>query len=99
MKIFDENTIEKWNFLFCLILFFRKFVTKNRAFGNNTIFLQQFFMFRGGDFPLPPGCNPLGKVEVSVIPVEFDRVSAKGTFSILFAALTAFIETFAPVPQ
>ena len=37
-------------------LFFRKFVTKNRAFGNNTIFLQQFFRFRGGgDFPLPPG--------------------------------------------
>ena len=32
---------------------FGKFVTKNRTFGNNTIFLQQFFRFRG-DFPLPP---------------------------------------------
>ena len=47
---FDENSIENLNFLF----FFRKFVTKNRAFGNNTIFLQQFFPFRGGDFLLPP---------------------------------------------
>ena len=37
---------------------FGKVVAKNRAFGNNTIFLQQFFQFRveGGTFPVfPPG--------------------------------------------
>ena len=51
LKIFDENSLEKWNFLF-----FRKFVTKNTAFRNNTIFLQQFFRFRrGGIPPFPPG--------------------------------------------
>ena len=33
LKFFDENSIEKLNYYF-----FRKFVTKNRAFGNNTIF-------------------------------------------------------------
>ena len=33
-----------------------KFVTKNRSFGNNTIFLQQFFSVSGGGgiSPLPP---------------------------------------------
>ena len=34
-------------------LCFRKFLTKNRAFGNNTNFLQQFFRFRGGWNPPP----------------------------------------------
>ena len=51
LKFFDEISIEKLNF-FCIFIFFRKFVTKNRAFGNNTIFIQQFFRFRGvGNFP------------------------------------------------
>ena len=36
------------------MFYFLKFVTKNRAFGNNTIFLQQFFGF-GGGFP-PSAC-------------------------------------------
>ena len=45
-KIFKK--IEKLNFLFL-----GKFVTKNRAFGNNTLFQQQFFRFRGGGVPLP----------------------------------------------
>ena len=47
LENFDENSIEKLNFYF----YFGKFVTKNRAFGNNTIFLQQFFPVSGG-FPL-----------------------------------------------
>ena len=34
---------------------FGKFVTKIRAFGNNTIFLQQFFGFTVDFPPLPPG--------------------------------------------
>ena len=65
LKVFDENCIGKLNFYFILIFnfnynfIFRKFVTKNRAFGNNTSFLQQFFRFRrgaaGGIPPLPPG--------------------------------------------
>ena len=52
LKIFDENCIEKLNFYFI----FRKFVSKNRAFGNNIICLQQFFRFgEGGNFPpVPP---------------------------------------------
>ena len=37
---------------------FGKVVAKNRAFGNNNIFLQQFFQFRGGggrSLCSPPG--------------------------------------------
>ena len=48
LNILDENSIDKLNF----IIIFRKIVTKNRAFGNNTIFLQQFFRL-GGGFPSP----------------------------------------------
>ena len=46
MKILSKNSIY-------FFLLFRKFVTKNRAFGNNTIFLRQFFRFRGGIPPFP----------------------------------------------
>ena len=66
LKIFDENSIEKLNFYFIFNFIFQKFVTKNRAFGNNTIFLQQFFRFRGGGVsPLPPAyalANPIGMI-------------------------------------
>ena len=57
VKIFDENSIEKWNFY----LFLGKFVAKNRNFGNNIIFLQQFFPVRGGGVepPLTPLRTPL----------------------------------------
>ena len=55
LRIFDETSIEKLN----LIRIFGKFVTKNRAFGDNTIFLQQFFRLRGGGiFPPFPPLNP-----------------------------------------
>ena len=43
-----------WKFYWKLIyVYFRKFVTKNGAFGNNTIFLQHFFRFGGGISPFP----------------------------------------------
>ena len=59
LKYFDEISIEKLNF-FIIFIFFRNFVTKNRAFENNTIFRQQFFRFRGaGDFPRSPLATPL----------------------------------------
>ena len=51
LKIFDENSIEKCYF------YFGKFGTKNRAFGNNTIFLQHFFSV--GGFPTPLLATPL----------------------------------------
>ena len=47
------NFYRKIEFLF-FIFSCLKFVTKNRAFGNNTIFLQQFFRVGGiSPFPLP----------------------------------------------
>ena len=50
-----------WEFyrkiVFLFYFYFGKFVTKNRAFGNNTIYLQQFFRFRG-DFPISSGLRP-----------------------------------------
>ena len=48
----------KLNFYFIFI--FRKCVTKNRALGNNTIFLQHFFRL-GCDFPLFAAGYGLGK--------------------------------------
>ena len=53
LKIFDENSIENFNF----IMIFGKFVAKNRAFGNNTIFLSNFPAWR--IFPLPPPNPPV----------------------------------------
>ena len=62
LKIFDEISIENGIFIFYVC--FLKFVTKNRAIGNNTFFLQQFFCFRGGGvfapFPLPTPLSILG---------------------------------------
>ena len=56
LEIFDENSIEKLNFY----LFMGKVVAKNRAFGNNIIFLQQFLPVRGGGLNTPnPLCTPL----------------------------------------
>ena len=52
LKIFDENSIDKLNFY----LFLGKFVDKNRAFGNNIIFLQQFFRLGGLNPPPPTPC-------------------------------------------
>ena len=70
-KIFDENSIEKLNFYFI----FRKFVTKNRAFGNNTSFLQQFFRFRGG-FPPFPLAMPLCPAQDNC-PVIYSEVRSR----------------------
>ena len=51
LEIFAENSIEKLNFY----IFLGKVVATNRAFGNNIIFLQQFFSgSRGGLNPQPP---------------------------------------------
>ena len=52
LEIFDENVIEKLNFY----IFLGKVVAKNRAFGNNIIFLQHFFPFWWGGCLKPP--NP-----------------------------------------
>ena len=51
LEMFDENSIEKLNYLFL-----GKVVAKNRAFGNNIIFLQQFFPVGGGVEPPNPPC-------------------------------------------
>ena len=56
-KIWDnfENFWWKFNRKIEFLINFGKFVTLNRGFGNNTIFLQQFFRFRGeGNFPPSP---------------------------------------------
>ena len=57
LEIVDENSIEKLNFY----LFMGKLVAKNRAFGNNIIFLQQFFpgSWGGGVESPPPLRKPL----------------------------------------
>ena len=48
LKIFDENSMGKWNFY----IFLGK-VVKNRALGNNIIFLQLFFPVREGALRTP----------------------------------------------
>ena len=63
-KNFDENSIENLNF------YFGKFVTKNWAFWNNTIFIQQFFSVSGGGgFPFPLWLGPWSH------PLPFDNPS------------------------
>ena len=49
LTIFDENSIE----ILIFYLFLVKVVAKNIAFGNNIIFLQQFFRFGGLNPPTP----------------------------------------------
>ena len=62
LKLFDENSIVKLN----LYLFFGKFVAKNRNFGNNIIFLQQFFSGSGGfKPPTPPPAYATDPMEVA----------------------------------
>ena len=80
MKIFDENSIEKLNFY----LFLGKVVAKNRAFGNNINFLQQFFPVRGGGLkqPTPSPCvrhckvvTIKGEIEPTVYPISLPMFS------------------------
>ena len=61
---FDENSIEKLKFLF-----FGKFVTKNTAFENNTIFLR--FSVSGGFMPCIPERRrvPFLSLEVLSCPI------------------------------
>ena len=49
---------------------FGKVVAKNRAFGNNTIFLQQFFQFRRGERSL---CSPLAAHMISKSQFNFSE--------------------------
>ena len=61
-KIFDENSIDKLNF------YFWKFVTKNIAFGSNTIFLQQFSVSGGWEIsPLSVTGSALAYTGPSII--------------------------------
>ena len=56
-KFWMKNLLKNWIFILFYFLFyfiFRKFVTKNRAFGNNNSFLQQIFRFRVWEFLLFP---------------------------------------------
>ena len=74
MKILLKNWIFIF-FLFVILFFyfiFRKFVTKNRAFGNNTNFRQQqFFRFRGGNFHPSPLATPL-YITAAIVMLELD---------------------------
>ena len=59
---FWENFENYWwifnkKILFLFYFYFRTFVTKNRSFGNNAVFLQQFFGFPR-DFPSSPWLRP-----------------------------------------
>ena len=55
LKMFDENSIEN-----CIFKNFWKILLQI-AFGNNIIFLQQFFRFRGGVSRLPLATPLLGQ--------------------------------------
>ena len=45
------------------------------ALENNTIFLQQFFRFRGGSFPLPPLRAPMDPEELLERGWKFLKIS------------------------
>ena len=72
MKILLKNWIFIFIFYFIFYFIFRKFVTKNRAFRNNTIFLQKFVRFRGGGFPLSPfPLNWTDWFDISITGISF----------------------------
>ena len=52
--------LKNWIFIY----FLGKFVAKNRNFGNNIIFLQQFFPLRGELNPLTPLRTPLLRIDM-----------------------------------
>ena len=54
-----------WKFNWIFLYFLWKFVAKNRNFGNNIIFIQQFFSGSGGGGfkPTPPLRTPLNAEE------------------------------------
>ena len=54
-----ENFWWKFNRKIEFLASFGKVVAKNRSFGNNTIFLQQFFRFRGGRSLCSPLAAPM----------------------------------------
>ena len=93
LKFFDVNSIEKLNFYFIFYFIFRKFVTKNRAFGYNTSFLQQFFRFRGGGiFPLPaPGYALDAKSSfITFLHSKSSSISSLGSSSLIITLLITF---------
>ena len=81
LKIFDENSIGKLDFLFFIFLFsfFRKFVAKNRAFVNNTIFLREFFsLWGGGISTFPPPGNALAWDPQAAVQIRhFSRLTVQ----------------------
>ena len=54
LKFFDENSIEKLNFLFLLFIFFENLLLKIELSEITPFFYNTFFGFGGGEFPLPP---------------------------------------------
>ena len=88
-----ENFWWKFNrkFEFFYFLFFQKFVTKTRAFRNNTIFLQHFFGLCGGGgiSPIPPPlARPLHWNFLFLL--FFDFTNIKVQFKISFLGVWRF---------
>ena len=50
------------------LIIFGKFLTKNRAFGNNAIFLQHFSVSGGGGSPLSPWLLPWQNFKIQAMP-------------------------------
>ena len=89
-KIFDENSIEKLNFYF----YFGKFVTKNSAFENNTIFLPQFFWFRGGGFSPSPWLRPCSIATLFWSEKMFDVKKVWRKKSLTFSSNVKLVKLF-----
>ena len=52
LKFFDENSLEKLNFLFFIFIFFENWLLKIELSEIPPFFYNNFFRFRGrGDFP------------------------------------------------
>ena len=79
-------------FLFLFFYFFRKFVTKNRAFGNKPSFLQHFFRFRvgGGISPLSPLSTPLRPI----VPCKIGEIPISPIWITISLAFTNYVYRF-----
>ena len=59
LKFFDENSLEKLNFLFLFFIFFENLLLKIELSGITLFFYNNFFGFGGGGIsPLSPWLRP-----------------------------------------
>ena len=85
LKIFDENSMEKWNFYFIFIFIQDNLLLKIEPSEITPFFFNNFFGFGGGGFPLPRLATPLLSIDsvgcaASLTMITFEPVVRQASF-------------------